>query len=184
MSEENRRDSLKIIGAIGATCLFPFQADELYGQHEAHAATGPDAVYQRTYFNDEEFALLNILVDEIIPPTGTPGAAAAGVPAYIDYVASKNKALGETCKDGLQYLKKKKFAAMPAAGRERVLQDLCDSAEKQKRKTSSSKAKFWVAIKNLTADGYYTSRVGLRDELGFQGGAVLGSFPSCEVPEH
>ncbi|BDC51561.1 transcriptional initiation protein Tat [Bryobacterales bacterium F-183] len=180
--QENRRDSLKIIGAIGATCLFPFQADELYGQHEAHTASGPDAVYQRTFFNDEEFALLNVLVDEIIPPTSTPGAAAAGVPAYIDYVASKNESLGKTCRDGLKYLKKKKFEKLPAAGRERLLQDLCDSAEKQRK--TSSKEKFWVAIKNLTADGYYTSRIGLRDELGFQGGAVLGSYPSCEVPEH
>ena len=29
-----RRDALKIIGSIGATCAFPFAADELYAQHE------------------------------------------------------------------------------------------------------------------------------------------------------
>ncbi len=29
----NRREALKIIGAVGATCVFPFAANELYGQH-------------------------------------------------------------------------------------------------------------------------------------------------------
>ena len=29
----NRRETLKIIGAIGATCAFPYASDELYGQH-------------------------------------------------------------------------------------------------------------------------------------------------------
>ena len=39
-------------------------------------------------------------------------------------------------------------------------------------------------IKNLTADGYYTSRVGLLEELGYAGNSALASFPACEVREH
>jgi gluconate 2-dehydrogenase gamma chain len=39
-------------------------------------------------------------------------------------------------------------------------------------------------IKNLTADGYYTSRPGLLEELGYQGNTALANFPSCTVPEH
>jgi hypothetical protein len=39
-------------------------------------------------------------------------------------------------------------------------------------------------IKNLTADGYYTSRTGLVDELGYAGNTALGAFPGCAVPEH
>jgi len=39
-------------------------------------------------------------------------------------------------------------------------------------------------IKNLTADGYYTSRVGLLEELGYTGNTMLASFPACTVPEH
>lgn len=42
---------------------------------------------------------------------------------------------------------------------------------------------FFRLVKNLTADGYYTSRVGLLDELGYEGNAVLGGFPPCSVPE-
>ncbi len=39
-------------------------------------------------------------------------------------------------------------------------------------------------IKNLTADGYYTSRIGLLEELGYVGNTALARFPSCEVREH
>jgi hypothetical protein len=39
-------------------------------------------------------------------------------------------------------------------------------------------------IKNLTADGYYTSRAGLLEELGYSGNTALARFPSCTVPEH
>ena len=38
-------------------------------------------------------------------------------------------------------------------------------------------------IKNLTADGYYTSRVGLVEELGYTGNTALASFPSCTIRE-
>jgi hypothetical protein len=39
-------------------------------------------------------------------------------------------------------------------------------------------------IKNLTADGYYTSRVGLLQELGYTGNTALARFPTCAVREH
>ncbi len=42
---------------------------------------------------------------------------------------------------------------------------------------------FFRLLKNLTADGYYTSRIGLLDELGYKGNTVLAAFPSCAVPE-
>ena len=43
--------------------------------------------------------------------------------------------------------------------------------------------RFFRLIKNLTADGYYTSRAGLLEELGYSGNTFRASFPSCAVPE-
>jgi hypothetical protein len=45
-------------------------------------------------------------------------------------------------------------------------------------------SRFFRLIKNLTADGYYTSRVGLLDELGYTGNTYRPSFPQCSVSEH
>lgn len=39
-------------------------------------------------------------------------------------------------------------------------------------------------LKNLTADGYYTSRAGLIEELGYTGNTMLARFPECTTPEH
>lgn len=43
--------------------------------------------------------------------------------------------------------------------------------------------RFFRLMKNLTADGYYTSRVGLLQELEYPGNRALAQFPSCSVPE-
>ncbi len=184
--EEPRRDALKIIGAIGSTCIFPFQADELYGQHE-HAAHDekPAAVTpaKPLFFKPAELAILAAFADVIIPATDTPSASQAGVPAYIDYVASKNAKLGATVREGLSLLAQKKFAKLKPAAQEKLAAEWCDAAEKAKSK--GPREAFWVAVKNLTADGYYTSKPGMRDELGYKGNQVLEAFPSCDaVAEH
>jgi hypothetical protein len=43
--------------------------------------------------------------------------------------------------------------------------------------------RFFRLVKNLTADGYYTSRVGLLQELGYKGNSAMLAFPGCTVPE-
>ena len=44
-------------------------------------------------------------------------------------------------------------------------------------------ARLFRLIKNLTADGYYTSRAGLLDELGYTGNTMLARFPECTIRE-
>ena len=84
MKSKNRRESLKIIGAVGATCAFPFSSDSLYGQH-THPAPGtvqiaPAGPYKSQNFAEPEFTVISRVADLIIPPTDTAGAVAAGVP--------------------------------------------------------------------------------------------------------
>src|SRR5215510_6646919 len=94
--DEGRRETLKILGAIGGTCAFPFSANELYGQqapvtpsHQVHQRTGPPqrpvAVPGKVkpgYFSETDFEVISRFADLIIPRTDTPGALEAGVPAY------------------------------------------------------------------------------------------------------
>ena len=39
-------------------------------------------------------------------------------------------------------------------------------------------------IKAMTIDGYYSTREGLEQELGWHGNTYLTSFPGCTHPEH
>src|SRR5215472_4285795 len=105
----SRRESLKIIGAIGTTCAFPFSADELYGQHvhtPSPAPAAPQEPYAPKFFSADEFATLSVISELIIPATDTPGAIGARVPEYIDGVVSANRQHQKVFREGLAWVDK------------------------------------------------------------------------------
>lgn len=226
---ETRRETLKILGAIGATCAFPFPADELYGQHvhekgAKQAAPRADA-YKPTFFGMVEYELVSRMADLIIPATDTPGAVGAGVPEYVDRVVSLNPEHQGLMRAGLEWIDGRsrelfgeRFLSVSEAQQIQMLQPLSDEVDRQQRASLTARyrgggaggtfyaprtdkteteprpdpavapadvpVRFFRLVKNLTADGYYTSRVGLLDELGYKGNTMLPAFPSCTVPEH
>jgi hypothetical protein len=205
---ETRRETLKILGAIGATCAFPFPADELYGQHVpvkgAKPAAARAAPYKPAFFGPAEYELVARLADLIIPATDTPGALGAGVPEYIDRVVSLNAEHQGLMRAGLDWLERQsreRFAAAFVGASEaqqiQLLQPLSDEVDRRQRASATARSRraepplapaevpvrFFRLVKNLTADGYYTSRVGLVEELGYKGNTAILAFPSCTVPE-
>jgi hypothetical protein len=186
---KSRREALKIIGAVGVTCAFPFSANELYGQH-VHPSG--EAAFQEVtptsaprFFTPAELLVISRLTDLIIPPTETPGAAAAGVPEYIDLVVNEDPKLQLIVREGLLRLDQTSqsrfatstFLQLTEAQQVEILTSLSESA-------AAGDAAFFTAIKSLTADGYYTSRIGLLQELGYNGDAYLAAFPEFRIPEH
>jgi hypothetical protein len=228
---ETRRQALKILGTVTATCAFPFASDELYGQHvvvehiQAPVGGGP---YKPTFFTVSEYALLSRLTDVLIPETGTPGAVGAGVPEYIDRVVSLNEGHQPLARAGLAWLAaeaqrrfSRDYAVLNDSEHVELLQPLSDAVDREIQEQQAARyrtvpggrvyyfaitdaaqparpavavsndpgdarvpLRFFRLIKNLTADGYYTSRVGLLDELGYKGNTYRASFPSCTVSEH
>jgi len=189
----DRRSLLKIFGAVGATCAYPFASDELFGQtaeahHHEAPATHEDA--QPQFFNKADFATISRIVDLIIPATDTPGALAAGVPAYVDLVIARNTDQQLVTADGLRWLDaeatragSKKFLDLTEKQQLSILEPLCELADKTNGLARGRSVQFFALIKRLTADGYYTSRQGLRDELEYKGNSAMAEYPSC-VPEH
>ena len=208
-----RRDNLKIIGAIGATCAFPFSADELYGQH-IHAAEQkkPDKTeaYKPQFFSESQFALIARLTDLIIPPTDSPGAVDAGVPEYIDRLVSTNTSHQPHLSHGLDWIEQQSvelhhlaFLQLTDTQQLEILMPLSDALDEQEKSAVSvmgtvpasgtgrpqdkfqfDAIEFFRRLKYMTADGYYTSRAGLVEELGYPGNTALPAFPSCEIREH
>ena len=43
---------------------------------------------------------------------------------------------------------------------------------------------FFGLVKNLTADGHYTSRVACSNDWATRANSALADFPACSVPEH
>ena len=201
--DESRREALKIIGAIGGTCAYPFGSNELYGQQtpvtppqQVHQHPGPPqrppAVAGKVkpgYFSEQDFDVITRMADLIIPETDTPGASAAGVPAYIDSVVGANKQLQEVCRTGLVALGERSRVAHARSfvelnETEQVALLTPWSASSDKGQRDGIGERFFHLIKSLTADGYYTSYSGLVEELQYKGNTVLDRFPKPVVPEH
>ena len=182
----DRRSLLKIIGAIGATCAYPYAGDELFAQapeaHQ-HPAVPPDALQH--FLNDRDFETISRIADLIIPETTTPGAVGAGVPAYIDSMIARVTDHQLVVADGLRWLDVQ--AAIAAPGKRfmeiseeqqlAILEPLCTAADADP-KSAPRNVQFFSLIKNLTADGYYTSKIGLIDELGYKNDIKM-SYPTC-----
>ncbi len=227
---ETRRQALKILGTVTATCAFPFASDELYGQHVVleHAQTPVAGLYKPSFFTAEEYARLSRLTDVLIPETDTPGAVRAGVPEYIDRVVSLNQGHQALARAGLAWLTSeaqrrfsRAYAALDDPQHLELLQPLSDAVDKEAQAQQQARyrtlpsgrvyyfavtdaaqparpavavgtdpsdarmpIRFFRLIKNLTADGYYTSRVGLLEELGYVGNTFRAAYPACSVPEH
>ena len=58
------------------------------------------------------------------------------------------------------------------------------SAAADRRRGQPTREQFFHMMKSMTADGYYTSQIGLVQELGYKGNTALPSFPACTHPEH
>ncbi len=184
----DRRSLLKIIGAISATCAYPFASDELLGQampQHDHSPT-PQPAGMR-FFNERDFQTISRIAELIIPETDTPGAIGAGVPEYIDLVIARNTEQQLLMADGLRWLDSEAGSRMPGSkflelseeDQLSILQPLCEAADPNRSKARN--VQFFALVKGLTADGYYTSKVGLIEELGYSGNAVRAEFPACKV---
>ena len=183
----DRRSLLKIFGAIGATCAYPFASDELHGQTQHVHVPPPTALAHPQFFKESDFAAISRVADLIIPATDTPGAVAAGVPQYIDLVIARNMDQQLVVADGLRWLDGEavklgaaNFIALSEAQQLNILEPLCEAADTSSGMARGRNVQFFALIKSLTADGFYTSRAGLIDELGYKGNTALASFPTCQ----
>jgi hypothetical protein len=203
---EDRREALKIIGAIGSTCAFPFSADELHAQHAHDAGLAPAQLPAKPrFFSPAEMETVARLADLVIPATDTPGALAAGVPAYIDLVVSNNVDAQRLFRSGLAWLdlqtkrrhSKERFVQLTESEQVAMLDPLCREADQAPRFTGPRTgglperppwtaglgARFFRSMKGLVSDGFFTSKEGLVDTLRYSGNSVRGEYPVC-IHEH
>lgn len=182
----DRRSLLKIIGAVGTTCAYPFESEDLFGQESA----GRHAVSQsQRYFNQADFQTISRIADLILPATDTPGAIAAQVPRFIDMVVSRNEHQQRLAADGLRWLDERAqregastFVKLNEAQQLAVLEPLCQAFDSNPLDEGRI-VQFFGMIKSLTADGYYTSEIGLMEELQYKGSTMMDHYPSCQKPD-
>jgi hypothetical protein len=187
----SRRDVLKTLalgaGAGSVLKIIPLQA----AQHAHHLVEEAKAQsragdYQPRYFTAHQYETLRELCQAIIPPDEQSGGALeAGAPEFIDLLTSENEDyqarlgggliwLDAEChrRYGQVYLKSK-----PLEQKE-ILDLIAYRKNAQKDPALFPGIQFFEFLRNLTADGFFTSEIGIQ-YLEYIGNDYLAEFPGC-----
>jgi hypothetical protein len=158
--------------------------------HKEKSAT-PSGNYTPKYFSAAQYATLLVLCDTIIPKDEKSGGAIeAGAPEFIDLLTSENPKYQLKLGGGFFWLDGfctdrygKVFLDCAPEQRKEVLDLLAFRKNAKTDPSLSQGVAFFAFLRNLTCDGYYTSKIGIAD-LGYIGNTSLREFPGCPpIPE-
>lgn len=157
----------------------------------ANAARGADAHctgdgvgstfehYEFVFFTPEERELLDELVELIIPADEqSPGAREAKVTAFADrMISTAPESARKLWRDGLGLIREMTRSAPLSTV-------LAGAAAQEEHPQKTLLGRFFVALKRMTVDGYYTSSIGIHQDLQYRGNEYRTAAPDCDHPEH
>jgi gluconate 2-dehydrogenase gamma chain len=137
-----------------------------------------DAAYKKliqdTFFTPQEMQTIAVLSDIIIPKDSVSGSATdAGVPAFIEFMVKEKPDMQTPMRGGLRWLDlksiqwfNKDFKDCSATEQIKLVDEIAypDKAKPEMRPGVA----FFSLMRNLTASGFYTSEIGLKD-VGYMG---------------
>jgi len=172
-----RRTALKIVALSALAPKLSAAKAAVHCSMEPGTAWSPEA-YKLQFFSESENELLDRLMEMIIPEDShSPGAHAAQVSLFADLmVATGDEATKTRWKSGLALMQAEaqKSSAADALAQIAALADQPDS----------DLGRFFVTLKDMTIVGYYTSAIGIHQDLEYVGNTYLAAFPGCTHDEH
>ena len=192
----DRREALRriVIGSAGAAVV-PAWVDGLSEAALAQAgaaAAGHAGVagWMPRVFTPRQNATVIELSELIIPRTETAGARDARVNEFIDTVLD-DAAPAERAAflDGLEWMDRRSRETFgtdfvdAAPAEQTALLTILSSPDNTSLADREGVA-FFEAVKRLTVTGYYTSEIGMREELGDDGTLHFSEKRGCLHPEH
>ncbi|MBO0797676.1 MAG: gluconate 2-dehydrogenase subunit 3 family protein [Blastocatellia bacterium] len=170
-----RREMIKFMSVAAAA---------VPGTGKGRQKTQPKA---HQFFTPAEFTLVDELSEMIIPADDhSPGAREAKVAAFVD------QTLGETLDTQMKQRWREGLKSIEAITQEMHGKSFINAAPDQRAATLDRIAKnetdpqkpedkFFVELKSAVAFAYYTSKIGLRQELEYKGNTYLKEFVGEEV---
>jgi gluconate 2-dehydrogenase gamma chain len=190
----SRRDVLRTL-AVGATTgsvltMIPAQAAEFAHNlvQKEKAAAGK---YAPKFFPAKQYETLVSLCDTIIPKDETSGGAVeAGAPEFIDLITSENVEYQTQFGGGLMWLDNhcidefgKVYMECAPERRQTTLDLIAYRKNGKARPELQQGIAFFAALRDMTCDGFYTSKIGIAD-LQYIGNTSRTEFPGCPpIPE-
>jgi len=151
------------------------------------------AAYVPQFFKPDDFKTVELLVEMILPTDDQPGAKEARVADYVDFVVFSARefepSLQREWMDGLVFLDAESQKRLGKTFRMGSMSERVNLLTEMSLPERDSKARhegyeFFRLVKDMTVEGFYTSRIGLIDVLDFQGMNYMSEFPGCTHPEH
>ena len=185
----SRRDVLKSLamGAAATSVLrtIPAQAAE-YAHHMVAAEKAATKVYAPKFFAAHEYKTLQTLCQTIIPAdTDSGGAIEGGAPEFIDLLTSENTEYQVKLGGGLMWLDgtcSDRYGKVYLDCSPQQQKEILDQIAYRNNAVSDARVsqgiEFFSFLRNMTADGFFTSEVGIK-YLGYVGSAFLKEFPGC-----
>src|SRR5690606_4318938 len=198
----NRRENLKLLftGSLASGFLLTtgckptteeIEHKPVLGNSSGYGRTPEEILYDErlnstTFFTDEERKKIEVLVDIIIPADDKSGSATdAGVPDFIEFMMKDMPGYQVPMRGGLKYLDYRAdelfetdFLGASEAHRLQIIDEIAypDKAAPE----MEGGVKFFNMLRNLTATGFFTSKMGFED-LGY-----VGNQPNVwdGVPQH
>ncbi len=183
-----RRDSIKamIVGTVATTVLVDActTADEKTKAAEQPATSTIDRTKEEadreaklmaeTFFTTHEMATIAVLSDIIIPKDDVSGSATeAGVPDFIEFIVKDMPQHQTPVRGGLRWLDMESFERYQKAFKDcdakQQISIVDEIAYPEKAKPEMQRGvAFFNMMRNLTATGFYTSQIGVKD-IGYVG---------------
>jgi gluconate 2-dehydrogenase gamma chain len=192
MSEPNRRTMLKVLGAAPVAAGFVWTEAEARQAHDhaqaaKQAAAQSEAPFEAKFFTPHEYATVRVLVDMIIPRDERSGSATdAGVPEFMDFMMIDQPVSQVAMRGGLGWLDReclgrfdKPFVECSDAERSSVLDDI--AWPHKARPEFSHGVAFFNSFRDLTASGFFTSRMGMIDDLQYMGNRYVPKWTGCPL---
>jgi len=177
----SRRDLLRVAGLsilAGGTLTLA------EAQH-VHQIAATEGAYRPKALTAHEYRSLSTLADLIIPADEvSPGAVAAGAPAWIDLLASQSSELTNIYTGGIAWLDTEMHRRVGTNFVDAKPSDqiaLVDLIAYRKNGTGelAPGVRFLDWARKMVVDGFYSSPLGTKD-LGYQGNSAVSKF---EVPQ-
>jgi gluconate 2-dehydrogenase gamma chain len=187
----SRRDILKslTIAAVGGSVLrvIPLEAAEYaHRMVRAEKSAAADQAYAPKFFSAHAYKTLQALCQAIIPSDeDAKGAIEAGAPEFIDLITSENKDYQVWLGGGLMWLDNtcmdrygKAYLDCTPAQQKEILDLIAYRKNAKQYPGLGQGIEFFSFLRKLTADGYFTSEIGI-EYLGYIGNTFLKEFPGC-----
>jgi len=178
-----RRTALK---AFGTAAMLPWLSDHGLIAFARIQSDGAPPVAKA--LSPSQFTTLETLVEAIIPADDrSPGAKQARVADYIDLLLAESEPewtlrwFGGLAALDAEATRRfnTPFARLNPAQLDAILQDI----SRNERAPKTPLEEFFVMSKEATIRGYYTSEIGIHQELKYQGNKFLREFVGCQTED-